>query len=65
MTNMPLWQMLLIGVVVVLVLLWMTPGIKASLHSGRKGSAQDWKALLLPLGLVIGFVVLLILMASH
>ncbi len=65
MAQMPLWEMLLVGVVVALVLLWMVPGVKASLRSGRKGSAGDWKAVLLPLGLVIGFVLLLIFLVRH
>lgn len=65
MAQMPFWEMLLVGVVVALVLLWMLPGVKASLRNGRKGSAEDWKAVLLPLGLVIGFVLLLIFLVRH
>lgn len=65
MADMALWEKLLIGVVVVLVLLWMAPGLKASLRSGRKGTGQDWKGVLLPLGLIVGFVILLVLLVRH
>jgi len=63
MTDMPTWQLLLLGVALVLILLWMGPGIKAALRNPNKGSAEDWKGLLLPIGAVIVFVVLLVLLA--
>ncbi len=55
-----LWEKILIGVVAVLVLLWFRPGVKAALANSRKATADDWRALLLPIGAVVLFVTLLI-----
>lgn len=59
------WEMLLIGGLVVALLLWFRPGLKASLEQSRKATARDWQQLLLPLGLVVLFVLLLIAMVSR
>ncbi|MEN8170988.1 MAG: hypothetical protein ABFS08_12265 [Pseudomonadota bacterium] len=48
---------LLLGAMLVMV--W--PRARTMMKEGRKGSAAEWKAALIPLLLVIGFVVLLIL----
>jgi len=45
---------------VMVILLW--PRAMDLLRNGPRGSSDDWKAALLPLALVVGFVVLLILM---
>jgi len=63
MTDTPIWQLLLLGVGLVLLLMWWGPGIKAALKNPNKGTAADWKGLLLPIGAVIVFVVLLVLLA--
>jgi len=57
------WEKVLLGVLVLLVLLWFRPGIKAAFQPGQGGSREDWLGLLLPIGLVIAFVILLIAMA--
>jgi hypothetical protein len=65
MEAIPTWEKILAGIVVVLVLLWLRPGIKASLQNSRKGSRGDWLGLLFPIGLVILFVLLLISMVAR
>lgn len=52
------WESLLLGVIVLLVIFWMRPGIKASIEQSRKAPA-DWRALLVPLGFVVLFVIFL------
>lgn len=37
------------------------PRARIMMSEGRKGSAAEWKAVLIPILLVVGFVVLLIL----
>jgi archaellum biogenesis protein FlaJ (TadC family) len=59
------WEMLLIGALVVLLLFWFRPGLKASLEESRKTTRQDWMNLLFPIGLVVLFVLLLIMMVSR
>ncbi|WP_020159052.1 hypothetical protein [Methylobacter marinus] len=52
------WESLLLGVMVLLIIFWMRPGIKASFEHSRKAPA-DWMAVLVPLGLVVLFVIFL------
>ncbi|MCA1804144.1 MAG: hypothetical protein LC646_02005 [Xanthomonadaceae bacterium] len=59
------WEMLLVGALVVALLFWFRPGLKASLEESRKATAKDWQKLLLPIGLVVLFVLLLIMMVSR
>jgi uncharacterized membrane protein YedE/YeeE len=60
MQHIPIWQMLIAGVVVVIVLLWMRPGMKAAFEQSRQAKQKDWAGVLLPLAAVILFVILLI-----
>jgi hypothetical protein len=52
------WESLLLGAMVLLIIFWMRPGIKASLEQSRKVS-PDWMAVLVPLGFVVLFVIFL------
>lgn len=45
---------------VLLIIFWMRPGIKASLEHSQKAPA-DWMSVLVPLGLVVLFVIFLML----
>ena len=65
METLATWEMLLIGALVVLLLFWFRPGLKASMEESRKATSKDWQNLLLPIGLVVLFVVLLIMMVSR
>jgi hypothetical protein len=48
---------------VLLMLVWrLYPAAKEQMKNGPKGSSSDWKGLILPLVLLIGFVFLLIMM---
>lgn len=62
METMALWEKLLIGVLVVLVLLWFRPGLKASFRERRQASQSEWLSVLIPIALVAAFVVLLIML---
>lgn len=61
MDPMSLWEKLLLGILVVVVLLWFRPGLKAAFRDRRKASQAEWMSVLIPVALVAGFVVLLIL----
>jgi len=60
--EMVLWQKVLLGVGVLLIILWFRPGIKAAWKKSQEAENKDWGSLLLPIGMVVIFVVLLILM---
>ena len=57
------WEAILVGILVLLLLLWFAPGVKEAVKNSPRGTAEDWKGLLLPLGLVVALVFLLIAMA--
>ncbi|HFD79686.1 MAG TPA: hypothetical protein ENK05_04735 [Gammaproteobacteria bacterium] len=63
MESMALWEKLLLGVLVVLVLLWFVPGIKTMFRERREASREEWMSVLIPLALVAAFVVLLIMLS--
>ena len=62
MEQMSTWEMLLLGALVVLVLFWVGPGVKASLEKSRMAENRDWAEVLIPLALVVLFVMFLIKM---
>lgn len=52
---------LVLGVLALLLLFWMKPGIKAAMTRSKQTTA-DWQSVILPLGLVVMFVLFLIAM---
>jgi hypothetical protein len=54
------WERILLGIAAVVVVLLFFPGVKRTVEQSRKGSAEDWRGVLLPLGLVVAFVLFLI-----
>ena len=57
-----LWEALLAGVLVLIVLFFFGPGAKRAAEQAPKAGAGDWKAAIVPIVLVAGFVVLMLLM---
>lgn len=55
------WEALILGGMVLLLIFWFRPGIKASMERSRNAK-KDWPALLWPIGMVVLFVILLIMM---
>lgn len=43
MGQMPLWEMILAGVLALLMILWFTPGIKRMLEDSRNAQEKDWR----------------------
>jgi hypothetical protein len=60
MQQLSTWEMLLLGALVLLVLFWFGPGLKATLEKSRRAESRDWAGFLLPIALVILFVLFLI-----
>ena len=57
-----LWEAILAGALVLAILFFFGPGAKRAAEKAPKADASDWKAALVPILLVAGFVVLMILM---
>jgi hypothetical protein len=62
MEQMSTWEMVLVGAITVLVLLWFGPGVKTLLEQSRQAESRDWMGVLIPIVLVVLFVFLLISM---
>jgi RsiW-degrading membrane proteinase PrsW (M82 family) len=62
MESMALWEKILLGILVVLVLLWFSPGIKVMFKERREASRDEWMSVLIPIALVAAFVALLIVL---
>ena len=62
MAEMGGWQLLLLGVLMVLVLLWAVPGARSAIERSRASGERDWAGFLLPLALVALFVMAMIAM---
>lgn len=52
---------ILLGILVILLLFWFSPGIKTSLIASKQAPA-DWPSVVLPISLVVLFVLFLIAM---
>ena len=55
------WESLLLGIMALLVIFWMRPGIKASIQQSKEAES-DWKSVLVPLGFVVMFIIFLVAM---
>jgi heme/copper-type cytochrome/quinol oxidase subunit 2 len=62
MEQMSTFEMILLGILVLGVLLWTGPGVKAMLQKSREAENPDWAGALLPIVLVVLFVIFLIMM---
>lgn len=56
------WELLLLGAGILLLLFWFRPGLKAAFRQSQEAENPDWKGVLVPIGLVVLFVILLVLM---
>lgn len=54
-----LGENLLLGLLVLGMIFWMRPGVKATMEKSR-ASQSDWMGVVLPIGFVILFVIFLI-----
>lgn len=59
---MPMWSKILLAIFLVIMIVKLWPAANHLLKHGPKGTADDWKAALIPIAAVVGFVILLILM---
>ncbi len=61
MGNLSTWESILLAAMVLLLIFWFKPGIKATMEQSRHAK-KDWSGLLLPLGFVVLFVIFLVMM---
>ena len=61
---MEMWEQILLGIGAFVILFFFWPGAKAALQKSKEAENPDWKGALLPIGAVVLFVILLIMMAK-
>jgi cytochrome b561 len=59
---MDLWLKIGWAIVLIMMLVFLYPRAKEWMENGPKAEAGDWQAVLVPLMLVVGFVVLLVML---
>ncbi len=57
---MEMWQKISYAVLLGMMIVFLLPRAKVMLKQSPKASGSDWQAVLIPLLLVVGFVILLI-----
>lgn len=60
MEPLALWEQIALGLIAMLVLIWMAPGIKTTLRESSEAES-DWPGFLKPLAVVILFIIVLIM----
>jgi len=55
------WENILLAAMILLLLFWFRPGIKAALEQSRHAE-RDWPGLLLPIAFVVMLVIFLVMM---
>lgn len=61
---MAVWEQVLMGMGAFLILFLFWPGVKQAMQRSKQAENPDWQAALLPIGVVVLFVVLLIMLAK-
>lgn len=60
---MELWEQILLGLLGLGVFFLFRPGIKAAMQQSQEAENKDWQGVLFPIGLVVLFVLVLIMLA--
>ncbi|MCC5859826.1 MAG: hypothetical protein JJT90_16830 [Ectothiorhodospiraceae bacterium] len=60
--NLATWEMVLVGMLAALLVMWFLPGIRASMKRAEEQQEKDWRGALLPLLMVALFVMVLIML---
>ncbi len=58
------WEQVLLGIAGFIILFLFWPGAKAAMQRSKEAENPDWTGALVPIGVVILFVILLIMMAK-
>jgi hypothetical protein len=61
---MALWEQILLGVGAMLMFFFFWPGAKSALQRSKEAENPDWQGALLPIGVVVLFVIVLIMLAK-
>lgn len=60
-----MWEQVLVGIAAVVILFFFWPGAKAAMEKSRRAENPDWKGALLPIGAVVLFIIVLIMLLRN
>ena len=55
------WENVLLGIGAIVIVMLFWPGARAALEMSRNAENPDWKGALIPIGVVILFIILLVM----
>lgn len=61
---MALWEQILLGMGGVLIFFIFWPGVKQAMQRSKEAENPDWQGALVPVGMVVLFVIVLIMLAK-
>ncbi|MGH8119752.1 MAG: hypothetical protein ACRESK_03960 [Gammaproteobacteria bacterium] len=61
---MQVWEQVLLGIAALLLVFIFWPGVKVAMDRSRQAQNKDWQGALVPVGLVVLFIVVLIIIAK-
>lgn len=61
---MQVWEQILLGGAALILLFLFWPGVKVAMEKSRQAENKDWMGVLVPVGLVVVFVILLIIITK-
>jgi hypothetical protein len=61
---MALWEQILLGMGGMLMLFFFWPGAKAAMKQSKEAENPDWQGALIPIGIVVLFVIVLVMLAK-
>ncbi len=60
---MALWEQILLGVAALIMVFLFWPGARTAMQKSREAENPDWRGALIPLGAVVLFLILLVIVA--
>ncbi len=60
---MQIWEQVLLGLAAAILVFIFWPGARAAMQRSKEAENPDWQGALIPIGLVVLFVIILILIA--
>ena len=60
---MQIWEQVLLGLAAVILVFIFWPGAKAAMQRSKEAENPDWQGALIPIGVVVLFIILLIVIA--
>ena len=62
---MAIWEQIILGMAAALIVFLFWPGARAAMERSRQAENPDWKGALIPIGAVLLFVILLIVIVRR